>query len=368
MKTLLLKFCVRVLRVLNLCFKPFKQKNQVVIMSRQSDKPTLDIMLLKKKFDEMGVHTIVLTKAMGDGISGKISYGFHLFTQMKYLATSKVVVLDGYCMLASVLPKKKDQCIVQLWHALGAIKKFGWQSVNNPDGRTIEVAETLCMHRNYDYIVAPGKINGAFFAEAFRTPQDKVVYYGLPRIDFLKSKSNEQLFVEYPQIREKNIILYAPTFRKNAELELERLVDSFDFEKHALVIKKHFLDKGDYAWAKEKGAIVDGRFSSMDWLKICDGIITDYSAIIFEAAILGKDIYIYQPDRASYEHNVGLNVDIGKEAIGKYVCESEKELVERMDGKYDKAAVIAFCDKYIEIDTDHCTEDFCRFVIGKLEK
>ena len=46
---------------------------------------------------------------------------------MYYLATSKVCVLDGYCIPASILKHKKKLKIIQIWHASGAIKKFGYQ-------------------------------------------------------------------------------------------------------------------------------------------------------------------------------------------------------------------------------------------------
>ena len=54
------------------------------------------------------------------------------------------------------------------------------------------------------------------------------------------------------------------------------------------------------------GAIADNRYSSMDWLRICDKVVTDYSAIAFEAAVRDTELYFYQPDEGSYEHNVGL--------------------------------------------------------------
>lgn len=38
---------------------------------------------------------------------GKIKYVGEMFRQMKALATSKVVVLDGYCILASMLKHKR---------------------------------------------------------------------------------------------------------------------------------------------------------------------------------------------------------------------------------------------------------------------
>ena len=198
-----------------------------------------------------------------------------------------------------------------------------------------------------------------------------MVYYGLPRIDFIRTKDEKkrnEIAGTYPVILEKVNVLYVPTFRKNAELDLVKLVEGFDFAKYNLVVKKHFLDKGDYSWAEAAGAIVDENYSSMEWLRLCEKVITDYSAIAFEAAILDRELYIYQPDVSSYEHNVGLNVDLCEEAIGEYVCKTEKELFVKLAETYKKETVISFRRKYIEIDLEQCTQKICLFIADLLAK
>ena len=73
-----------------------------------------------------------------------------MLTQMYHIATSKVVVLDGYCIAASVLNHKPDTKIVQMWHALGTIKKFGYQVLGTEEGSDPDVARIMRMHKNYD--------------------------------------------------------------------------------------------------------------------------------------------------------------------------------------------------------------------------
>lgn len=366
---ILVRIAVCFLRFMNLFFQPLSLKDKVTIISRQSDKPTLDIALLYEELKRNKVETVVLTKTLNKTLKGVVSYCIQMVVQMYHIATSKVVVIDGYCILVSVLPKKKGQNIIQMWHALGAIKKFGWQNIENPDGHGKEVAEAMNMHKNYDYVLAPGTITGKFFAEAFRTPEEKIVYYGLPRIDFIKStdeKMYEEIKRAYPGIEQKINVLYVPTFRKKAELDLEKLIAGFDFEKYNLIVKKHFLDKGDYTWAEQAGAIVDMKYSSVEWLRICEKVITDYSAMAFEAAIREQELYIYQPDVNSYEHNVGLNVDLTTEAIAEYVCNTETQLFEKISQPYRKDAIRAFKEKYLEIELDDCTKKICTFIADLL--
>ncbi len=366
---IIVQFAIKILRFINLFFKPLALRQKVTIISRQSDKPTLDISYLSKQLKKMNIETVVLTKTLKKSIPGLISYGIAMLVQMYHIATSKVVVIDGYCILVSVLPKKKNQCVIQMWHALGAIKKFGWQNIDNPDGHGQKMSKVMNMHGNYDYVLAPSKATGQFFAEAFNTPEEKLVYLGLPRIDFIKTVDEvqrKQMEASYPVIKGKVNVLYVPTFRKNSELDLEKLIAGFDFEQYNLIVKKHFLDKGDYSWAKKAGAIVDELYSSVEWLRLCEKVITDYSAMAFEAAILDRELYIYQPDVGSYEQNVGLNVDLCKEAIGEYVCRDEKELFEKMSKPYNKGAILAFKDKYLDIDLNDCTSKFCKFIAERL--
>lgn len=362
---IIVRLAVSVLRFVNFFFRPLPIKEKVTIISRQSDKPTLDIKLLSEELLEEEIKTVVLTKTLDRSFKGIISYCLQMVIQMYHIATSKIVVIDGYCILVSVLPKKKNQKVIQMWHALGAIKKFGWQNIENPDGHSMEVSKAMHMHENYDYVLAPGSVTGEFFAKAFNISKEKIKYYGLPRIDFIRAndvKMQEEIENMYPIIRGKVNILYVPTFRKNAELDLEKLVVGFDFDNYNLIVKKHFLDKGDYSWAEKAGAIVDMKYSSVEWLRICEKVITDYSAMAFEAAIVEKELYIYQPDINMYEQNVGLNVDLYEEAIREYVCRTEKELFEKIREPYNKEAIIAFQKKYVEVDLDNCTKALCSFI------
>lgn len=369
---ILIRLVVIVLRFINLFFRPVSTKAKVTIISRQADEPTLDIRLLDDCLQRNGIKTAVLTKTLKKTPAGAASYCIQLLRQMYHIASSRVVVIDGYCILVSVLPKKKDQKVIQMWHALGAIKKFGWQNIDNPDGHGKVVSEAMSMHRNYDYVLTPGSVTGKFFAEAFKITEDKLVYCGLPRIDFLKDTSDDaeavkyRMETEYPDISSKTNVLYVPTFRKNGELGIENLVCGFDFSEFNLIIKKHFLDKGDYSWAEKAGAIVDTDYSSMEWLRVCDKVVTDYSAIAFEAAILDREIYIYEPDSEMYENNVGLNVDMHNEAISDYVCGSEEELFMKLRISYDKNTVTAFRNKYIDIPLDNCTQQLCDFISALL--
>ena len=223
------------------------------------------------------------------------------------------------------------------------------------------------MHRGYDAYLAPCAFTGDIFAQAFRTSRDKCVYLCLPRVDYLLSPPGSiagEMCDAYPVLKDKINVLYCPTFRKGRALKLDKLVSGFDFGRFNLIIKKHPLDKSDYSWAEAAGAIVDTAFSSMDWLKLCRKVVTDYSAISVEAAVLERELYILRNDAESYSERVGLNIDLGTESIAPFVCDTEEELIGALRREYDTEALLSFKKKYVEAPTDHCTESLCDYILS----
>ena len=98
-----------------------------------------------------------------------------MFKQMYHIATSKIVVLDGYCILISILKHKKDLKVIQLWHALGSLKKFGYSSLDKRDGRGKKIADLMNMHKNYSYILTSSEVSRPFFREAFNAKDEQMV-------------------------------------------------------------------------------------------------------------------------------------------------------------------------------------------------
>lgn len=364
MKVVLMKGAVLILRLVYLAFRPLKMKNKITILSRQSNRMTTDIRLLYEELKRRNAEVAVLTRRLTKSVPGGIRYGFHMLRQMYHISTSRVIVIDGYCILASVLKKKEGQRIVQIWHSLGAIKKFGYQSVGKPGGNREDVAKVMKLHKNYDYAIAPSRVTAEIYSRAFKLSIDRIKIYGLPRIDYLMEydpEKVEKIKADYPQTREKPNVLYAPTFRKNRKIDITEFIRNARLDKYNLVIRKHWLDKTDYSWARDMGVIVDKQYSFFDWLRVCDKVITDYSAAAFEAAILDKELYFYIDDTEEYEKNIGLNIDFTKEAISEFVYNDAGMLWDFMDKPYDKKKVREFREKYIEVELSDCTKRLADF-------
>lgn len=352
-----------------------KDRKRVSIISRESDKRTLDVAMLEAELLRRGCDVRVLSKLLTKDKSLKaLGYAGHVLKQEAAILASDVVVLDTYIIPASMLPHRKGTKIVQMWHALAAIKKFGWQTVGKEGGSSEKTARLMKMHNGYDYVVCASDITAEHFSEAFKTDRNKIVKYGLPRIDYIRSVASGDRHDEmlgrilkvYPQLKnDKKTILYAPTFRRGKAVDVQKLVNALGPDKYNIVVKLHPLYRGEAA--KTEGGfdtvIFDEVFSSNDWLAAADAIISDYSSFVIESTLADKPLYIYVYDLEEYVENTGLNIDYEKEPIAPYVFRDAETLAGAI-GKddYDMAALRAFRDRYIDINTDNCTAALADFI------
>lgn len=342
------------LNIIYRIFWIFPVRDKVVFISRESNEPTVDIERITACMQKKDVSTkmVVLCRMIEPGIMGKISYGFHMLTQMYHMATAKVVLLDTYCIAASVLTHRHSLKIVQMWHAVGCMKKFGYSILDMEEGRSREVAHAMKMHRNYDVIFASSRCCVPYLAEAYDCAQDRFVVQPLPRLDLLVQpdeieKSAEKLRKAYPKLREKKTILYVPTFRKHKdqEADIERLIAAIDLQRYNFVVKYHPI----VTKRKEReDVIVDSTYSSLEWMSVSDYVITDYSAVVYEAAVAEKPIFFYAYDMENYEAGRSFYIDYKSEMPGVIEKDPKKIAAAIEEEEYDLQKVKAFADKYIE--------------------
>lgn len=302
-------------------FKLFPTRNKVLFISRQSDRPSYDFVRLARELQQrdpdIEIHT--LCKFMRESAFGRIAYTPELVRQMFHLATSRVCIVDGYVIPVCMLHHRNGLFIIQIWHALGAIKRFGYQSVGLPDGRSAALAKAMRMHRNYDAILCGSDSMVPVFAEAFDADPSIVLPLGLPRVDYLLECVSDQppqrhqaavkrLQERFPRLGDstKKRVLYAPTYRRRRKSILPEALRSFGAEDCTLIVKLHDLE----SHVMSGDNVVDATgMSVLDLLPLADLVITDYSAVAFEACVLGKPLFYYIPDIDEYVCENGLNLN-----------------------------------------------------------
>ena len=359
------------------------QKKQVFLLSRQFSSPSINYEIIMNELDKEKIPYKVKCKKVDTGINdsvrtqgnysntsnfltkilknlkGTLAYFLDLHSQMIDIAASKVIIVDGYNLPVSLLKHKKGTKVIQEWHALGAIKKFGYQSIGKVDGINPVVAKILKMHAGYDYVISGSTGMNKYFAEAFNVSEEKVIAIGTPMVDFLKKenpKAKKALYKKYPELKKKINVLYSPTFRNEKNYNYEELIDNTDFSKINLIITNH--SKVETKTNDNRVISIDNReFSTFDVLKICDYVITDYSALMIDAAIINKKILFYVYDYDQYNKNNGVNLNMLEE-FPKISSKDGKEIMNIISkDKYDKKSLENFKKLYTPNTNKTSTEE-----------
>ena len=345
-----------------------KQKNnRVLFMSRQANELSIDFRLLKKNIEQnhSEVEIRYICKRFDDSGKNKITFAVSMIKSMYYLATAKVCVIDAYIPTISILKHKKSLVVIQMWHSIGKIKQSGYQTLGKEGGRDKIKAQLLDMHKNYDYVIAGGSAWNEFYCKSFNIAEDKIINIGLPRIDYLLStkESNKKKFYKYyPEFTEKIIVLYAPTFRRDFEVNYEDLKRCFSDDRFAFIVKKHSNQQSKIKF----NDVTCSNLSTLEVLSACDYLITDYSAIAIEGAVLDKKTLYYVPDYDKYMNTNGLNIDPLKEmpSISFKNAKSVFEVIE--NDSYNIKEFNGYKKKYLPKELGKSTEKLTALILANL--
>lgn len=344
--------------------------NKILFLSRQADSPSEDFMSLSGRITEMKpeARIVMITQRADNNFKSMLSFAGATLRSMHHLATARVCVLDSYWPAVSILKHKEQLAVIQMWHAMGKIKKSGYQSLGKKFGRSHMIAEEMRMHRNYDVVIAGGKAFNPFYCASFGI-EEKILYnVGLPRMDDLREnveKSRQLFYSAYPQYKGKKIVLYAPTFRKGKVLNPTPLMRAFENDENTvLVIKLH--PNQTKSQARISAETCDELPTSVV-LSVADCVITDYSAITIEAAVLDKPVYFYLFDYEDYISHNGLNVILPDE-LPKCVYTSARSLSRAIRKRiYDHESYEQFREKYLPDMSGRATDKIADLIISCME-
>lgn len=347
-------------------------KNKILFLSRQSNTPTEDFMFLEARLRELKpeLKTVKITKRADKSFSDLFVFALQTLRSMFHLATASVCVLDSYWPAVSMLKHKDSLAVIQIWHAMGKIKKSGYQSLDKGLGRSSLIAHEMRMHRNYDVIIAGGKAFNPFYCASFGVDESVLYNVGLPRMDMLREnteKCRRQFYDAYPELEGKKIVLYAPTFRKGQIFDPKAIVDAFDFNgRQQLIIKRHPNQRLNEENLGQ--AMTCDEVPTSTVLSVCDCVITDYSAITIEAAILKKPVYFYLFDYEDYLSRNGLNVLLSDEFPDSVFTSPDKLFDSIENGTYDFDNYRRFCEKYLPAQSGRATDKIAALIIDCMEK
>ena len=243
------------------------------------------------------------------------------------MATSKFILVDDFEPIVYVLKLRENQHLVQVWHAMGAFKKFGYSRKS--------AEKNSLTHKNYTEAIVSSPEISAVYAQAFGIDESRIKPVGVPRTDMLfdedyKAKTIARLYEKEPRLKDKKICLFAPTFRgsnvhdayyPNDFLHIEKLLNELG-DDWAVIVKYHpFIKNPPEIPESVKNSVFDfgDEREINDIPFITDVLVTDYSSVIFENAILNNPLVLYAPDLEEYDGERGFYFEYNAYSCGQIV-------------------------------------------------
>lgn len=235
------------------------------------------------------------------------------------------------------IPKPAHTVYLQTWHGT-PLKKLAadMEEVHMPGTTTEKYKRNFLKEASHwDYLISPNAYSTEIFRRAFRFDKE-ILETGYPRNDFLFKKNHPDeiraLKLKYGLPEDKKIILYAPTWRDNKyygkgkykfdlELDLEKLKEKLG-DQYIIVMRMHYLVASKLDLTLYTGFAYD--FSNHEDIRelylLADLLITDYSSVFFDYAILKRPMIFFVYDIDEYRDNLrGFYFDFEKSAPGPLV-------------------------------------------------
>ncbi|WP_052342558.1 CDP-glycerol glycerophosphotransferase family protein [Bacillus sp. EB01] len=300
----------------------------------------------------------------------------NLIQSIYHVATSKRVIVDNYFgFLAAVDFRDEVECI-QLWHATGAIKKFGLEDKSVTTRTKAAQQRFRDVYDRFDKVIVGSDVMATIFGHAFGLDDSRILRTGIPRTDFFFNeqeirKNKQQLVSQNPALAEKKVILYAPTYR---DAELDQFKLQLDIEKmeqelgrdHVLVLRLHPAVKNDTDYASMfPGFVYDyssGEYNINDLLSLADILISDYSSIPYEFSLLKRPMIFFAYDLEEYKRDRGIAID---EFPGPIVRDTESiiELIKK--DAFDYGLIEKYAAKWNKYSRGNASAQLVGYMFGK---
>jgi teichoic acid ribitol-phosphate primase len=278
------------------------------------------------------VRVTVLVTRPARGLRGRLAALLFAVRAGYQLASARVLVVDDYFFALYVIRPRRGTFRLQVWHAAGAFKKFGYSVVDKDFGADEAYLRRVRIHSNYSLALVSSASVAPHYAEAFGQPVSLfTARYGIPRTDLFfddrrRAAAKERLRDRYGLPDGRRVILYAPTFRGET-VGKARYDDLLDLaamhevlgDDHVVLLRLHpFVGRRVAVPAGLAGFVIDasGDPDINELMLVSDLLVTDYSSAIYEFALLGRPILFLAPDDTAYERERGFYLDFPADLPG----------------------------------------------------
>lgn len=217
----------------------------------------------------------------------------------------------------------------------------------------------------FDCSCAQSEIEAQYQLHMYNLKREQILVGGYPKNDILTHAGKEdrnRILKELGINENKKIILYAPTYREDKPAEMQSPVDFTVWEKelgseYVVLYRAHPVVANKTVIDSSSGFVFDvSSYPNNSELMIAsDCLISDYSGIFFEYAVLRRPMFCFAYDYDEYQKNRGLYFDIRDELPGGHCDEMSLLRLIKCNSPETISKVNAFVDKYVT-EYGHATQ------------
>ena len=276
------------------------------------------------------------------------------------------------------LTKRPETTYIQTWHG-SALKNMGFDQPALKATTRQQQAEQQSSLDRFDRFLIRSEHDVRTLAKAFRLKERTLLRVGYPRNDALvRARQREaelgrrergDLAAELGIAEDKTVLLYAPTFRRaggrhgrfELPFDVERFADQFG-DRYVLLVRSHYLNHVVLP-PTVQGRVIDvsARHDITPVLQLADGLITDYSSVMFDYALLDRPLVFFTYDYDEYVHEGrGTYFDLLEHAPGP-VVRTEEDFYETVKSFETQSLEYAaarreFVDRFGEFDRGNAAQ------------
>ncbi|MDO4521884.1 MAG: CDP-glycerol glycerophosphotransferase family protein [Eubacteriales bacterium] len=312
--------------------------------------------------------------SLGEGLQKRKEVRRNCLHALRELATAKYIFINDSSPLIGCLPMRAQTKVIQVWHACGAFKKFGFSTAEKIFGATKKDLMKYPLHKNFSMVTVSSPEVGWAYAEAFHMEDrmEAIVPAGISRTDVFYQperigKAYDKLHRLMPQSKGKKVILYAPTFRGRVahakspdELDMRAMKNALQ-EEYVLICKHHPFVKERPQIPQECAEFAVDFTEQMEideLLMVSDICISDYSSLIFEYSLFEKPMIFFAYDLEDYFDWRGFYYDYDDLTPGPVLRTTEEILdyIAHLEERFDRQRVVEFKKKFMSACDGHATE------------
>lgn len=342
--------------------KKKKEKKTILFMTEQRYQLGANLQSVLDRLKERGMEKEyeIITSAR-DSVTDKEKLGKKSWIKfIKKIAKADIIFIDDHVPAFDFILLRPEVKLIQLWHAGAGFKSSGYSRWGNTG-----CPATMSCHRQYDFGIAGSSKIGIFFSEVFGINDSQILPTGMPRMDeyldeTYRKKTVERLYSDYPYLKGKKVILFAPTYRGKNNADAMYPYELIDFERLYQFCKDEYVVLFKmHPWVVAPVPIEEkhnDRFFDFntfpninDLFYITDLLITDYSSNIFEYSLMRKPMLFFAFDKIQYSYSRGFHRDYEESTPGRIVETFDElmEALEKKDFQFEKV------EEYVEEHFDY---------------